>query len=41
MEPTDPFFSKPDILNGILNLANDGVIRSTYTSRFEVGFEPV
>ena len=34
-----PFFSEPEISKGILNLLDDGLIRATYTSGFEIGLE--
>ncbi len=34
-----PFFSEPEISKAILNLLDDGLIRATYTSGFEIGLE--
>ena len=34
-----PLFSEPEIWKGLLNLLDDGLIRATYTSGFEIGLE--
>lgn len=34
-----PFFSGPEIWKGILDLLDDGLIRITYTSGYEIGLE--
>ena len=34
-----PLFSEHEILKGILNLLQDGMIRATYTSGYEIGLE--
>jgi hypothetical protein len=34
-----PFFSEPEIWKGIHDLLDDGLIRATYTSGFEIGLE--
>ena len=34
-----PFFSELEIWKGILDLLDDGLIRATYTSGFEIGLE--
>jgi hypothetical protein len=34
-----PFFSESRILQGILHLLEDGLIRIVYTCGFEIGFE--
>lgn len=34
-----PFFSEGEIWKGILDLLDDGLIRPTYTSGFELGIE--
>jgi DNA-binding Lrp family transcriptional regulator len=34
-----PFFSEPEVWKGILDLLDDGLIRATYTSGFEIGIE--
>jgi hypothetical protein len=34
-----PLFSEPEIWKGILDLLDDGLIRATYTSGFEIGLE--
>jgi len=33
-----PIFSEPQILHGVRNLLDDGLIRVVYTSGFEIGF---